>query len=180
MCLLFVRNYDKVQVILKIPHSYSQTFKVIPQSVHSPLQERCSSRDTFLVHNADLQLSFYHPLCYNSRAQCPLLQCLHTTSARLAGAHSYFVISSFKCEGKICCHDLIPRPRSIIIITYRVLMFAGMGCVTLCVLSFGIVTLCCRLRRLKLAALEKGAIASSEPPSIFDHTGFMTHKGRIN
>ena len=36
----------------------------------------------------DLQLSFYCPLC------C-------TTSAILAGAHSYFVISSFKCEGKI-------------------------------------------------------------------------------
>ena len=49
----------------------------------------------------DLQLNFYHPLCYNSRAQCLLLQCLHTTSALLAGAHSYFMVSSFKCERKI-------------------------------------------------------------------------------
>ena len=27
----------------------------------------------------DLQVSFYRPLCYNSGAQCPLLQCLCTT-----------------------------------------------------------------------------------------------------
>ena len=40
----------------------------------------------------DLQLSFYRRLCYNSRAHCPLLQCLHTASAILAGAHSYFVV----------------------------------------------------------------------------------------
>ena len=48
----------------------------------------------------DLQLSFYRPLCYNSRAHYPLLQCLRTASAILAGAHSYFLILSFKCEGK--------------------------------------------------------------------------------
>ena len=59
----------------------------------------------------DLQLSFYPLLCYNSRAHCPLLQCLRTTSAILAGARSYFVVSSFKCEGKNSCHDLIPNPR---------------------------------------------------------------------
>ena len=58
----------------------------------------------------DLQLSFYRPLCYNSRAHCPLLQCLRTTSAILAGAHSYFVVSSFKCEGNNSHHDLIPNP----------------------------------------------------------------------
>ena len=29
----------------------------------------------------DLQLTFYRPLCYNSRAHCPLLQCLRATSA---------------------------------------------------------------------------------------------------
>ena len=57
----------------------------------------------------DLQLSFYRPLCYN-RAHCPLLQCLNTISAILAGAHSYFVVSSFKCEGKNSCYDLIPNP----------------------------------------------------------------------
>ena len=34
----------------------------------------------------DLQLSFYYPL----------LHCLHTKSAILAGVHSYFVVSSFK------------------------------------------------------------------------------------
>ena len=41
----------------------------------------------------DLQLSFYRCLCYNSRAHCPLLQCVRTKSAILAGAHSYFVVS---------------------------------------------------------------------------------------
>jgi len=59
----------------------------------------------------DLQLSLYSPLCYNNRA---LLQCLHTTSAILAGAHSYSVVS-FKCKGKISCHDLIPSPHSYLI-----------------------------------------------------------------
>jgi hypothetical protein len=61
----------------------------------------------------DLQLSFYRPLCYYSRALCPLLQCLRTTSAILASAHSYFVVSSFKCVEKISCHGLIPNPRII-------------------------------------------------------------------
>ena len=60
----------------------------------------------------DLQLSFYRPLCYNSRAHCPLLQCLRTTSAILAGAHPYFVESSFKYEGNNSCYDLIPNPRT--------------------------------------------------------------------
>ena len=46
----------------------------------------------------DLQLSFYRFLCYNSGAHCPLLQCLFTTNAILAGAHSYFVV--FKSEKK--------------------------------------------------------------------------------
>ena len=41
-----------------------------------------------------------HPVCYNGRAHSPLLKCLCTTSAILAGAHYYFVVS-FKCEGKI-------------------------------------------------------------------------------
>ena len=59
----------------------------------------------------DLQLSFYRPLCYNSSAHCPLLLCIRTTSAILAGAHSYFVVSSFKYEGKNSCHDLILNPR---------------------------------------------------------------------
>ena len=58
----------------------------------------------------DLQLSLYCPLCYNSIDHCPLLQCLHTTSAILAGANSYFVVSLFKCEGKNSCHDLISKP----------------------------------------------------------------------
>ena len=57
----------------------------------------------------DLQLSFYHPLCYNSRALCPYCS-LCTTSTILAGAYSYFVVSSFKCEGENSCHDLIPNP----------------------------------------------------------------------
>ena len=57
----------------------------------------------------DLQLSFYRSLCYNSRPYCPLLQCLRTTSTILAGAHFNFVISTFKCEWKNSCHDLIPN-----------------------------------------------------------------------
>ena len=64
----------------------------------------------------DLQLSFYRPLCYNSRAHCPLMQCLRTTSAKQTGAHSYFLVLSFKCEGKYSCHDLIPNPRTCIYI----------------------------------------------------------------
>ena len=55
----------------------------------------------------DLQLSFYCPLCYNIRAHYPLLQYLRTTSAILPGAYSYFAVSSFKCDGKNSCHDLI-------------------------------------------------------------------------
>ena len=57
----------------------------------------------------DLQLSFYRPMCNNSRLHCPLLQCLRTTSAILAGAHSYFVVSSLNVKGN-SFHDLIPNP----------------------------------------------------------------------
>ena len=39
------------------------------------------------------------------------MQCLRATSAILAVAHSYSVVSSFKYEGKNSCHDLIPNPR---------------------------------------------------------------------
>ena len=38
------------------------------------------------------RLSFYLPLCYNSRARCFLLQLLRTKNAVIAGAHSYFVV----------------------------------------------------------------------------------------
>ena len=58
----------------------------------------------------DLQLSFYRPLCYKSRVHCPLLHDLRTKSAIPTGVHSYFVVSSFKCEGNNGCHDLIPNP----------------------------------------------------------------------
>ena len=47
----------------------------------------------------DLQLSLYRPLYYNIRDHCPLLPCLRATSAILAGASSYFVELSVKCEG---------------------------------------------------------------------------------
>lgn len=56
----------------------------------------------------------------------------------------------------------------------------GVGSVLLCLLSLSVMVLCCRLRRFKMAALQKDGISASDPPSIFDHTGFMTHKGRIN
>ena len=71
----------------------------------------CKERESYELYpffrTLELQLSFYRSLCYNSRSHCPLLQCLLIKSAIQAGAHSYFVIS-FKCEGKKCCHDLIP------------------------------------------------------------------------
>ena len=70
-----------------------------------------------------LQMSLYRPLCYNSRTHCPLQQCLHTTSAIIAGTHSYFVLSSFKCEGQNNCYDLIPHPR--IQISELICLFAG-------------------------------------------------------
>ena len=46
-------------------------------------------------------MSFYRPLRYNSRVHWFLLQFLRTASPILARAHSYFVVSSFKCEGEI-------------------------------------------------------------------------------
>ena len=73
----------------------------------------CSYQVTSLLHDAWLTTGFYRPLCYNSRAHCPLLQCPHTTSAILPGAHSYFVVSLFKYERKNSCHDLVPNPRII-------------------------------------------------------------------
>ena len=36
-------------------------------------------------------------------------------SAILADAHSYFLVSSFKCEGKYSCHDLSPNPRRLFV-----------------------------------------------------------------
>ena len=59
----------------------------------------------------DLEVSFCRPLCYESIAHCPLLQYLRTTSAIVTGAHSYFAVSSLKCEGKNSCHDLIRNLR---------------------------------------------------------------------
>ena len=41
----------------------------------------------------DLQFSFYRPMYYNRRAHYTLLQCLHTTSATIAAAHSYLAVS---------------------------------------------------------------------------------------
>jgi hypothetical protein len=61
-----------------------------------------------------------------------------------------------------------------------IVVCSGLGCVLLCLLSLSVMVLCCRLRRFKMAALEKDGVSTSDPPSIFDHTGFMTHKGRIN
>ena len=58
----------------------------------------------------DLHLNFYHPLCYNSTA---IEMSIVGISAILAGAHSYLVVSSFKCEGNNSCDDLIPNPRII-------------------------------------------------------------------
>jgi hypothetical protein len=61
-----------------------------------------------------------------------------------------------------------------------IVLYTGLGSVLLCLLSLGVMVLFCRLRRLKMASLQKDGMSASDPPSIFDHTGFMTHKGRIN
>ena len=67
-----------------------------------------------ILHDAwFIKLSFYWLLSYDSRAHCSLLQFLRSTTAILAGAYSYFVLSSFKFEGKNSYHDLIPSPHII-------------------------------------------------------------------
>ena len=76
-----------------------------------------SYRHIFLVElhifftTFDLLLSFYRSLRYNTRDHCPLLQCLNSTNVVIAGANPYFVVLSFKCEGKNSCNDLIPNSR---------------------------------------------------------------------
>ena len=103
---------------------YSEIFKIIPQTAHSsPPTIWKGSKTAGLTMCEFWHLMFYSSpirspwhlaynrgsiaLCYNSRAHCPLLQCLNTTSAILGGAHSYFVISSSKCEGKNSFHYFI-------------------------------------------------------------------------
>ena len=44
------------------------------------------------------------------KKKCPVLRGLRTTSAILAGAHSDFVVSSFKCVRENNYHDLSPNP----------------------------------------------------------------------
>ena len=82
----------------------------VSRAVLDQYMESDSSVWKSILHGAWLT-TFFRPMCYNSRAHCPLLQCLRTTSAILADAHSYFVVSSFKCERKNSSHDLIPNPR---------------------------------------------------------------------
>ena len=82
----------------------------------SPSQYGCFDVGTLLLVESHpfcttVKLKFYRPLCYSSRPHCLLRQCLRTTSAILAGVHSYFAVSSFKCEGDNSCHDLIPNSR---------------------------------------------------------------------
>jgi hypothetical protein len=82
---------DEVLPLISYEHSvFLGLFLPITQAMYIPF---CTA--------LDLQLSFYRPLRYNSRTHCSLLQCLRTTSSILAGAHSYFVVSSSKCEEKI-------------------------------------------------------------------------------
>ena len=56
----------------------------------------CSSRVTSILYDLWVSIALY----YDRRVHCPLLQCLRTRSAILAGTHSYFVVSAFKYEGK--------------------------------------------------------------------------------
>ena len=60
----------------------------------------------------DLQLSFYCLFVKRVELAALYRQCVHITSALLAGAHSYFVVWSFKCEWKNSCHDLMTNPHS--------------------------------------------------------------------
>ena len=72
-----------------------------------------------------------HPLCMMLDVQLslyrPLQQCLCTTTAILAGAHSYFVVSSFKCQGKNSCHDLIPNLRIFLNILLSHILFISLS-----------------------------------------------------
>ncbi|XP_069692527.1 uncharacterized protein [Periplaneta americana] len=74
----------------------------------------------------------------------------------------------------------LPDLNSVCLKTGAFSALLGLGCMLLCALSLSVVLLCCRLRRLKLSALEKDGLSTSGPPSLFDHASFMTHKGRIN
>jgi hypothetical protein len=103
--LLHVQVIKKITLLVILRDLHSN-----PQSTHSPLSSTWNASNTagFTMHKShpfcttlDLQLSFYRPLCYNNRAPRPPLQCLRTTSAIVASVHSYFVVSLFKCEGKI-------------------------------------------------------------------------------
>ena len=73
----------------------------LPCSTAILMQARCSIKSHPFYKTLDLQPNLFRPLCNNSIPHCPLLQCIHTTSTILAGAHSYVVVSSFKCEEKI-------------------------------------------------------------------------------
>ena len=63
-------------------------------------------------HNHSALTSFHRPCVKISR--CLLLHCLRTICVILAGLHSYFVVPSFKCEGKNSCCVLIPKSRNIL------------------------------------------------------------------
>ena len=98
--IIFKMSYPQVLIDL---HSN-------PQSVHSQLPTTWKASNTVgfsmcdfvLVQSyqfcttLDLKLSFYRPLCYNSRPHCTLLEFLRVTSVILAGAHSYFLVLSFE------------------------------------------------------------------------------------
>ena len=117
-----------VQVIKKIAYSYllidfQSNPPKCPQSAANDVESTAGfTMCEFLTSHVlvkslpfcmtlDLQLNFYRHLSYNSRAHCLLLQCLLSTSAILAGAYSYFVVSSFKCERKYSCYEVIPNFR---------------------------------------------------------------------
>ena len=67
----------------------------------------------------DLQLSFYRLLNNKSRAHCPLLQYLHTTSAILAGAQSYFVDHHLNVRERMVAMTQYPTPIISLMYSYQ-------------------------------------------------------------
>ena len=62
-------------------------------------EPRCFRKDvTSILHNTWLTTKFLSPLFYNSRAHCPLLQYLCTTSAILAGT---FLFCDISCSSRV-------------------------------------------------------------------------------
>jgi hypothetical protein len=113
--------------------TYSETFKEIPQSVHSLLSTtwKTSNLAGFLISEfchlmilvkshpfykaLDLQLSFYRPLFYKCSAHCPLLQCLHTNVEHFLWLQNRFapniIMTNFLVDNFLWLKNHFPKNR---------------------------------------------------------------------